>query len=319
MKNKLQIFAAIAVIFAFATLCGCAPQTQSANAATIDDYMQAVARAVDKNGLIVYDLTIAIGEDVQTKTFTEANPCQNSYSVAKAFCVHAVGILIDRHLLSESDLLTEVLKDEIDFDYESAWDKVTLRHLLTHKSGLQTDCLDIDNNDASTFGDDFLKRALQTPLTAEPDEEEFYTDAAYYLIARMVEATTGKTLNAFLYDELFAPTAFREVAWSTDPQGHTLGGTGLYVRTEDMAKLGVIYANGGVLNGKRYISSEWIQTVLQNGYEFRPLNGADGWYGKFGINGQLLAFNPRTRETLAWHGYGNFGDELIAALVSCGK
>ena len=41
----------------------------------------------------------------------------------------------------------------------------------------------------------------------------------------------------------------------------------MYVRTEDMAKLGEVYQNGGTFEGKRLLSKEWVELVFEREYE----------------------------------------------------
>ncbi len=96
---------------------------------------------------------------------------------------------------------------------------------------------------------------------------------------------------------------FKEYAWSVCPKGYSMGATGLYLRTEDMAKLGILYLNKGMWKETRVISEKWINIVLENGYEFTPLG--DGWYGKGGMRGQLLMFNINKGKVIAYHSFEN--------------
>jgi len=94
---------------------------------------------------------------------------------------------------------------------------------------------------------------------------------------------------------------FKEFSWSVCPEGYSMGATGLYLRTEDVVKLGILYLNGGDWNGTRVISEEWVKLVLENGYEFK--DKGNGWYGKGGMRGQMLTFNVNTGIAVAWHSF----------------
>ena len=102
---------------------------------------------------------------------------------------------------------------------------------------------------------------------------------------------------------------FKEFAWSVCPEGHCIGATGLYLRTEDMVKLGILYLNGGTWNGTRIISEEWVRTVLEKGYEIKPRG--KGWYGKGGMRGQMLTFNPALGRAVAWHAFDSVPYDAI--------
>ena len=171
--------------------------------------------------------------------------------------------------------------------------------------GIAKGFLDIDTEDASAYGtDDYLSLVWKTPITLPIGEERVYSDAAYYVISRIVEKISGETLADFLWKRLFYPLGFREVSWSCCPKGHSMGATGLYIRTEDMAKLGRLYLNNGVWNGERIISEEWISLVLSRAYEFSKVNDKRG-YTKGGMCGQRLYFCYEDNVVVAWHAYEN--------------
>ena len=227
------------------------------------------------------------------------NPCQNIYSVAKAFTMTAIGIICDRNLLTVDEKVTDLFADFLPDGMDKRWYNVTVDHLLTHTAGLHDGQLDIDCIDINTFDtDDFLDMTLRTELLYEPGDGNTYSDAAYYLLSRIVTLKTGEKLDDFLWRELFRPCAFREAAWSKCPLGYPMGATGLYIYAEDMAKLGQIYLDGGVYNGRRILSEDWVNLSLMRPYEFTPRGF--NTYGKGGMRGQMLLVIPEKRRVVAW-------------------
>lgn len=87
--------------------------------------------------------------------------------------------------------------------------------------------------------------------------------------------------------------------------GYSMGATGLYIRTPDMAKLGLIYLDGGVFEGRRFISKEWCDIVFKRGYELKEI--APGRYAKGGMCGQMLLVDRSNSAVVAWMGYDNDG------------
>ena len=85
---------------------------------------------------------------------------------------------------------------------------------------------------------------------------------------------------------------------------YTIGATGLYLRTEDVVKLGRIYLDGGVWNGERIISEEWIRLVLERSYEFGKRGRG---YAKGGMRGQSLYINYDESIAVAWHSFDTEG------------
>lgn len=225
-----------------------------------------------------------------------ANPCCNCYSIAKLFTVTAVGILYDRGILTPQTRLLDVLPLHA---ADKRFEDVTLEHLLTHRAGIGPS-LDIDVEDASAFPRDYAQYILDTPLVSEPGTARHYTDSAFYLLARAVREACGNDPAALLRAPLMDVLRFREFAWSVCPLGCCMGATGLYLRTGDMLKLGLLYLRGGDWFGTRIVSGEWVDLVMSRGYELSSVGG--GWLGKRGMRGQMLALHPERGLALAWHG-----------------
>ncbi len=256
---------------------------------------------IRRNNLNVFRVAEVKGGVFSTAEFVPCNACQDSYSVAKVFTTIAVGMLVDRGMLSLEEKISAILREECK-TVHPAYETVTVEDALKHRVGLPGGFLDIDASDPHFFGDDYLEYTLSKPPRYTPGKESVYTDAAFYLLARVVEQKTGEHLDTFLWRELMTPLSFREAAWSKCPKGHAMGATGLYIGTEDMAKVGELYRNYGIYEGKRILSEEWMKSVYEKGFEWHAR--CDGkCYGKGGMLGQMLMIVPEQHRTVAWHGY----------------
>lgn len=266
----------------------------------------------EENTKNIYRIAIIEGDgEPELTKLSSMNHCMDSYSVAKAFTVAAIGILYDEGKIRPTDKVTEILKDEILWDIDPRWHLVTVEDAIKHRLGLPGSFLDIDAQDPLTFGNDYLKYMMTYPLQSDPCKDSRYTDGAYYLLSRVVEKIAGEPLDNFLWKKLFSPLSCREIAWSRCPMGHPMGATGLYIRSDDMVKLGAVYMNGGLWKGKRILSEEWVGLVLEKGYEFKS-KGPGKSYGKGGMHGQNLIVFPEKNLAVAWHGYKSRGEkELI--------
>ena len=246
------------------------------------------------------------------------NPCQNIYSVAKAFTMTAIGMACDRGLLTVDEKVTDIFADVLPDNMDKRWYDVTVDHLLTHTAGLHHGQLDIDCIDINTIDtDDFLDLTLRTELIYDPGTGHSYSDAAYYMLSRIVSAKTGEKMDDLLWRELFRPCGFREAAWSKCPLGYPMGATGLYIYAEDMAKLGQIYLDGGVYNGKRIVSEDWVNFALMRPYELAP--HLEKSYAKGGMRGQLLMVIPDERRVVAWTGCDDNMGELDKIAENCNE
>ncbi len=265
-------------------------------------FSEAFSAYITEKGYRLTSFATSVGDgEPEYIRLTETNRAQDIYSVAKAFTVTAIGFLWDAGLLSTDEKLGDILLPECP-DMHPAYAEATVEMALTHKLGLPERSLDIDLYDPSAFGRDFLAYALKDEPVCAPGERYCYTDAAYYILSRVVEARSGMKLDDFLWEKLFYPLGFTEAAWSKCPLGHPMGATGLYITSADMTKLGSLYLNRGVYHGVRLFSEEWVERVLSHKYELRP-TGVGESYAKGGMYGQMLVVFPDKRRVVAWQGF----------------
>ena len=240
--------------------------------------------------------------NISKEVVVPANPNCNCYSVAKAFNVVAIGMLYDKGLIKLDTLLKDILTKYYNKDMDEKWNKVTIHDVLLHKVGFEDGLLDIDSDDASLYEtNDYLRIVLDTKLSHEPGTVYQYTDAAYYILSRVVYEITHQDLEDFLRPILMDILKFKELAWSKCPLGYSMGATGLYIRTEDMIKLGIVFLNKGKWKDYQILSEQWINLVISNRYEFSHIQ--DGWYAKGGMCGQLLMINFEKGRAIAIHSY----------------
>lgn len=265
-------------------------------------FVEAFDREIKNSGLNIFRFAEIIGEnEAEVVNYVNTSPCQDIYSVAKAFTVTAIGLLVDRGLLSVDENIGDILSDDISSDCNPLWKATSLDVVMRHRIGLPQGFLDIDAGNSNRFGKDFLNYTLRQPLKSGHGTDHSYTDAAYYIASRVVAKRAGMPLDEFMWREFFTELGIKEAAWSKCPQGHAIGATGLYIRVDDMAKLGALYMNNGVWHGKRLLSEKWVDTVKTRGYEFGFIDGKA--YGKGGMAGQMLMFMPEQNRCVAWQGF----------------
>lgn len=252
----------------------------------------------------VFSIAEFRGDALSFADLARTNHCQNVYSCAKAFTMTAIGLLYDRSLLSPEDRVCDLLREFVpESGMDPRWENVTVDWLLRHRAGLPGGFLDIDCNPSSLFGRDYLHYTFTYPLAYEPGTEERYSDGAYYMLARIAEALTGKGMDDFLWEELFFRMGFQEVAFSHCPLGHVIGATGMYVHASDMVKLGKLYLDNGLYNGERLLSEEWIRLAVERSYCFDTDESGDFYY-KGGMNGQKLYVFPKQNRAVAVESFG---------------
>lgn len=274
------------------------------------NYTNAIIKFAQKNAPDMYWISVVENAKSSTQSIMKANQTNNSYSVSKLFTVTALGMLFDEGKLSPDEKVIDVLRDYIIEDMDKKWNEVTVDMVMRHSFGIEHGFLDIDGENINDFEKkygsrtDFLKIVFSAKLPKKLSTEFCYSDAAYYLLSRVVCKKAGMDLCDYLRIRLFNPLQFEEFAWSKCPMGYSMGATGLYVRCSDIAKLCQVYLYDGIYNKKRILSEIWCRAVLERGYELR---GSNGIYRKGGMLGQMAYIDKKRNIAVAWQGYDTTG------------
>lgn len=178
------------------------------------------------------------------------------WSASKTFTATAVGFAVQDGLLEVNGKLVDYLKPEqLPASVSDTLANLTLYDLLRMSSGL---CIDPVGETGSLA----LKTPTNTVLEAGfenlPGEKYRYNSHNTYLLGVAVSNVTGMSLEDYLKDKLFKPLGIREYYWDKSAEGYNMGGWGLYLPTESLAKMGVFMLNRGTWNGKRLLNEEWF-------------------------------------------------------------
>lgn len=134
---------------------------------------------------------------------------------------------------------------------------ITLWSLLTMTSGLQWDWqTDYERIEAA---ENPVEYVLSQPIVAPQGTFYAYNSGGSHIIGLMVAAAAGKPLEEYARDALFEPLGIAPAGWRRSPQGEVIGGYGLQITPQEMARLGYLYLRGGEWNGERLIATEYIE------------------------------------------------------------
>ncbi len=176
-----------------------------------------------------------------------------THSAAKSIVSLAIGMLVDEDRLSLDDRVVEIFADRATPFARLTHRNLTVRHLLTMTSGV------VYNEVASVTETDWVGRYLESVRLSEPGAVFFYNSMNTYLLSAIVKQVTGQGLVDFLQPRLWEPLGITGIFWERCPKGIEKGGWGLYIRLEDLAKVGQLVLQQGVWNGRRLISEAWLR------------------------------------------------------------
>ena len=212
-----------------------------------------------------------------------------SYSMCKSVVAMAIGILIDEGKLTLIDTLEDIFS-EYKGKFKLHKKTITVKNLLDMTSGSEF------NEAGSISGNDWIKGFLEAGTKFEPGTQFEYNSMNTYMLSAIVTQKTGKSLFDFCKERIFDPLGIKRVFWESCPKKITKGGWGLFIRTEDMAKLGQLYLNKGKWNGKQIVPQKWVEesTIPQimTGREDSTYYGYQLWInedrtGSYAFNGML--------------------------------
>ena len=150
------------------------------------------------------------------------------------------------------------------------------------------------------MSDDWVQFIIDLPMVEKPGTRYEYCNGAPFLLSAILQKQTGMNALSFAEKHLFAPLGISEVGWPSNPQGITLGYGHLFMRPQDMAKIGYLYLNNGLWEGKQIISSQWINTstskfistTLLPGYGYHWWIASSDTYLAAGNKGQFIMVVP---------------------------
>jgi len=155
-----------------------------------------------------------------------------------------------------------------------------VRDLLRMNTGQVTEApLGITDNPA--VPGTWVHRFLSHPVPYKPGTHFLYNSPATYMLSAIVQKVTGQTVLDYLQPRLFAPLGIERPTWVVSPEGINAGAYGLNVRTEDIAKLGLLYLQRGKWNGAQILPTAWVDeaTSRQTSNGSSPTSDWDQGYG----------------------------------------
>ena len=239
------------------------------------------------------------------------NDLATSWSVGKSFASALMGVALEEGLVSSLDETTG--------QYFPEWsgterENITIRNLMTLRTGLQADCLgppnDFDNGGNSIyFSLDQVACALNRELQGPIGEKLYtYSNSDVMLAGEIMEITSGMKLDDYL-DQKLGSIMNADYQWWEDAFGNSLGYCCIDATPRDFGRFGLLFARNGEWDGQQLIPQSWIElsTSLalngEYGFYWWPINGHNGFVA-IGLHGQTIAVIPE--ENLVIMRFGNY-------------
>lgn len=181
------------------------------------------------------------------------------YSVSKTVTCTAIGFAIEEGLLSLETKLIDIFPEYAPEKPDANLEKLTIHNLLSMQSG----------KSVSVFSDKtkgkWIKQFFDSPWGFTPGDGHWeYISENQYMLCAVLTRITNMSVVDYLMPRLFEPLGIDRPFWETDPDnGIEAGGWGLFIKTEDLAKITTCYQHEGKLYSKQIIPAQWVKKVLK--------------------------------------------------------
>lgn len=228
-----------------------------------------------------------------------------TFSACKSITALAIGLLMDDGLLHEDDRLIDLFAGDCGPLSRQLMKDLTVSHLLSMQTG------NLFNEAGSMTRTDWVRSYFQSPAL-DGGKKFQYNSLNTYILAALVTRITGKSLSNFLSQRLFSPMGIEDFYWELSPEGIEKGGWGLYMKPEDLAKLGQLVMDLGCWHGQQLISAAFVEKALQT-HAIAPEEYGDfnyGWQFWIGREEPTFLFSGMFGQNVL--GFRNNGVTVIA-------
>ena len=239
------------------------PEAQGVSSPAILDFVQAADKQIASFHSF---MMVRHGQVIAEGWWTPYNPGSRHelYSLSKSFTSTAVGMAVAEGKIHLDDQVAKFFPDDMPKDPSEFLKAMQVRDLLSMASGHESEPK-VGPTEAWT------KTFLNHELTKQPGSHFKYNTPATYMLSAILQKQTGQTALDYLKPRLFEPLGIVDPTWGMSPQGVSLGGYGLSVRTEDIAKFGQLYLQKGKWNNRQLVPSDWIDMATSK----QVSNGTD--------------------------------------------
>ncbi len=300
------------------------PADQRVDPAAILSFLDALDRhpGIEMHSLMVVRNGAVVAEGWWAP-YSAGRP-QLLYSLSKSFTSTAAAFAQAEGLLDLDDTVVSHFA-EFDADITHPGSRaVKLRHVAAMASGHTRDML------AEAVTQDRIEPVrgfLLSPPDREPGTVFAYSQPCTYALASIIQRNAGLPLTQYLRPRLFDPLGIGPVGWHRFPPGREQGFSGLHARTEDIAKLGLLYLQRGRWQGTQLIPEEWVAEATSQqvanpdgvnpdwaqGYGFQFWMSRHGYRGD-GAFGQFCVILPEHQTVIVTTAYTTDMQAMLDAM-----
>ena len=284
------------------------PESQGISSVAIRSFVEAADKEVDAMHSF---MLLRHGKVIAEGWWAPESPDRPHilWSLSKSFTSTAIGLAVAEGKLNIDDKVVSFFPEDVPETVSENLKAMRIRDLLTMSTGHESQ--------PWAAGEEvWTKRFLSEPVPHQPGSTFLYNTPATYMQSAIIQRVTGQTVRDYLMPRLFEPLGIERPTWEQSPQGISLGGYGLYLKTEDIAKFGQLYLQRGQWAGKQLIPAAWVAQATskqvendkapsgrnpdwRQGYGFQFWQCRNGAFRGDGKDGQFCIVLPQQDAVIA--------------------
>ena len=232
----------------------------------------------------------------------ESRPIQ-TMSATKSVVALAVGQLIQR---GHIDSLDQPVAEFFPEWRQGRKTDITVGMILSHTTGLQN----VPNAGAEIYpAPDALSLALAAELESDPGAKWSYNNKAVNLLAGIFQRSTGRDMDEWVYEELFASLCIETREWYRDRSGVPHAMAGVELEPRELAKLGQLMLDQGQWGGREVVPASWIREITRPSQPMEPRSGLLWWL--MPAPGDSLTAGSSPGDVFGYYAEGYLGNYLV--------
>lgn len=232
------------------------PEVTGISASCIMDAL----REIDTRGISMHSFLFCKDNCLVAEGYyapVKKNDLHRMFSVTKSFVSIAIGFLQEEGRLSLDDSIVKFFPEYVPNTSEAhPWLlATTIRDMLSMRS-----CHASTTYDKFSSKTDWVKSFFTVAPTHKPGTVFHYDTSSSHTLCALVEKLTGMKMLDYLRNKVLNEIGFSKEAYClTDGFGVSMGGSGLMATSRDLMLFALLILNNGKLNGKQYISADYIK------------------------------------------------------------
>jgi CubicO group peptidase (beta-lactamase class C family) len=275
---------------------GCGPRAASPSVRLASELDRITTRAAHEKS---HALLVSRDNAMLVERYFDGTPDepQCTMSVSKVIVAMVLEHMVDQRTIASLDEPAAKYVEEWSRDATGEGDRrtITIRHLLTHTSGLETE------RPKTWEGETFRTHAASVRVRHIPGSSFEYNDGAFDLLALVVHRASGYYLDDYLQRFVFGPLHVAGAFWMKDPEGEPRAAGELFLPPRELLKIGRLLLDRGVWDGVRVLSERATAEIVTPS-AMNPTYGLGIWlrgspaiWSAEGFLGQWLVVDPRSR------------------------